>query len=266
MSESELIGKSLGQYQILELLGRGGMALVYRAQQISMKRDVAMKVIEPDKINSEEFMKRFERETRAAAMLSHAHILKVFDYGKQDGYVYLVMELINGGSLADLLDKGPVPPKIVSRYLDQIAAAIDFAHGKGVIHRDLKPQNVLIDETNNCYITDFGIVKLLNETSQLTQRGSVVGTPAYIAPEQWQGQPIDARADIYALGVMVFELLTGRLPFQADTLYSMMKQHVNQPPPPPNSIRADLPAALSAVTIAQGPGIGITGMRCFLAS
>jgi serine/threonine protein kinase len=228
---ADLIGQQLGQYKIVELLGMGGMAAVYKARQVSMGRDVALKVIEPTLTGSAEFTKRFEREMKASAMLSHPHILKVFDFGQQNGLVYLVMELLTGGSLADQISVGAMPLPQVTHLLEQIASALDYAHQKGIIHRDLKPQNVLLDESGNAFLTDFGIVKLVDETSALTQKGSVVGTPAYISPEHWLGQPVDYRADIYALGVVLFEMLTGQQPFQGETLYSMMKLHVNELPP-----------------------------------
>jgi serine/threonine-protein kinase len=242
-----LIGQQLGQYEVVELLGKGGMAAVYRARQVTMGRDVAIKVLEPGLTDSAEFLKRFARETRAVSKLSHAHILKVFDFGQQDDLVYLVMELLGGGSLADQIAAGPLPLPMIRRVLEQVASALDYAHSKGIVHRDLKPQNILLDESGNAFLTDFGIVKLVDETSRLTEPGSVVGTPAYIAPEHWLGQQVDARADVYALGVVLFEMLTGRLPFQGDTLYSMMQLHIHELPPPVSSLRRELSPALAQV-------------------
>ena len=243
-----LIGQTLGQYQITALLGKGGMATVYRARQSSVNRDVAIKVIKPDLIESEEFKVRFDREAQVIAAMSHPHILKVFDYGQHGDLVYLVMELLSGGSLADLIrSAGKLSLADVARLLDQIASALDYAHRRAIVHRDLKPQNVLLDEERNAFLTDFGIAKLLSETSALTQSGMAMGTPAYMSPEQWRGQAVDARADIYALGVMLYEMLAGKVPFAGDTPYSMMHMHIFQAPPNIRSVRSDLPSAVQGV-------------------
>lgn len=244
---ADLIGQRLGQYEILAQIGSGGMAMVYRARQASMKRDVAIKVIEPRIAQTPEFVRRFEREAQTIAALSHLHILKVFDYGAEGDLVYLVMELLNGGSLTDLIRKGPLPVDRATQLLDQIASALDYAHRRGIIHRDLKPQNVLLDEEGNAFLTDFGIAKILNETSALTQPGLALGTPLYMSPEQWLAKPIDARADLYALGIMLFEMLSGKVPFNADTPYGMMHLHVTVMPPSIHQLRPEIPASIDAV-------------------
>jgi serine/threonine-protein kinase len=245
---ANLIGQTLGQYQITAFLGRGGMATVYRARQASINRDVAIKVIKPDLVESEEFKVRFTREAQVIATMSHPHILKVFDYGQHGDLVYLVMELLSGGSLADLLrGGGSLSLNEATRLLDQIAGALDYAHRRAIVHRDLKPQNVLLDEDKNAFLTDFGIAKLLGETSALTQSGMAMGTPAYMSPEQWRGQNVDARADVYALGVMLYEMLAGKVPFTGDTPYSMMHMHVFETPPSIRSFRPDLPDSLQNV-------------------
>ncbi len=244
---ADLIGQRLGQYEIVALLGEGGMAAVYRARQPSMDRDVAVKVIESKLARNPEFVKRFEREARTVAALSHPFILKVFDYGQQGDLVYLVMELLNGGSLAELIGREPLSVARTGQVLDQVASALDYAHRRGIIHRDLKPQNVLLDEEGNAHLTDFGIVKLLSETTALTQSGLAMGTPTYMAPEQWQGKAVDARADLYALGVMLFEMLAGQLPFVADTPFGLMHQHVYDPPPSIRALRRDLPSGVEQV-------------------
>lgn len=242
-----LIGQTLGQFRLLEIIGEGGMATVYRAHQPSMSRDVAVKVIHPSQSQSEEFFARFDREARVIASLSHAHILKVFDYGVVGNIAYLAMELLRGGSLADRIERGPMPISAIVAILNEIAPALDYAHQKGIIHRDLKPQNILFDEAGNLFLTDFGVIKLQSADQVLTREGAIVGTPAYIAPEQWQGIEIDRRADVYALGIITYQMLTGKLPFESDTLYSIMQMHMNQLPPPLSTYRANLPASIQAV-------------------
>ncbi len=244
---SNLIGQRVSQYEITALLGKGGMAAVYRARQLNIRREVAIKVIKSDLTESPDFVMRFEREAETIASLRHPHILKLFDYGQEGEVIYLVMELVSGGSLSDLIRQGPLPIDTTSRLLDQIASALDYAHKRGIIHRDLKPQNILLDEEGNAVLTDFGIAKLLRETTALTQSGHAMGTPSYMAPEQWRGRAIDARTDIYALGVTVFEMLTGRLPFIADTPFSMMHQHIYEPPPPVRQLNAGVPPGVEQV-------------------
>jgi serine/threonine-protein kinase len=244
-----LVGQRLGQYDVLEIIGKGGMAAVYRARQDTVKRDVAVKVIMSGLAHSPDSLKRFQREAETVASLSHPHILRIFDYGQHGDLVYLVMELLRGGSLADLIRKGPLPPEAASRMLDQIASALDYAHKQGIIHRDFKPQNVLLDSEGNAYLTDFGIAKILGEMTVLTQSGAAMGTPLYMPPEQWKGMSLDARADIYALGVTLFEMLTGKLPFESDTPYGMMYKHLNEAPPSIRDVRADLPPGIDQVLL-----------------
>ncbi len=243
----DLTGQRLGQYQVTAMIGKGGMATVYEARQVSLDRGVAIKVIKPDLLDSAEFIERFQREARMLASLSHAHILKIFDYGQFGNQVYLVMELLKGGSLADLIHKGPLALENAARLLEQIASALDYAHEQGIIHRDMKPQNVLFDDRQYAFLTDFGIARILDSGTRLTQSGLMMGTPAYMAPEQWQGLTVDGRADIYALGIILYEMLTGRLPFNADTPYGMMHQHISEPPPPVPSLRAGLPQSIDIV-------------------
>ena len=244
---ADLIGQRIGQYEILSELGEGGMARVYRARQASVARDVAIKIIRSDLLKSEEFTARFAREAQTIASMSHTNIVKVFDYGQHDTMVYLVMELLMGGSLAELIHGKRFSLAQTSRLLDQVAAGLDYAHRRGIIHRDLKPPNILLDEDHNAILTDFGIAKLLSETTKMTQTGMVIGTPAYMSPEQWSADAIDSRTDIYSLGVMVYEMLTGSTPFRSDTPARMMYKHLNDAPPPITNLRADVPPSLDAV-------------------
>jgi serine/threonine protein kinase/tetratricopeptide (TPR) repeat protein len=247
---AEMIGRQLGQYKIIEAIGQGGMATVYLAEQSAIRRKVAIKVIKPDLAN-EEFTKRFEVEAQLIARLSHPHILKVFDFGREDDFAYLVMELLTGGSLINLIRKSPpgmMPFPTIIKVIDEIADALEYAHERMIVHRDLKPQNVLLDENGNAFLTDFGIAKLLDQQGTiLTQTGAILGTPAYIAPELWQGDAVDRRADVYALGIMLYEMLTGRVPFIADTAYNLMFMHVNQMPAPLITFRPDAPSELNLI-------------------
>ena len=242
-----LIGQRLGQYTITAKLGSGGMATVYRAQQANVERTVAVKVIKTELAENSEFVERFKREARTVANLSHPHILKLFDFGIQADLLYLVMELHEGGSLAERLKaQAKLDAEDVAKYLEQVGAALDHAHNRGVIHRDLKPQNVLLDSDGNAILTDFGIVRI---TGDMTASGIAMDTPAYMAPEQWHGRAVDARTDIYALAVMTYELLTGHLPFTGDTPPALMYQHLNEPPPPLRQTRPDLPRSVEAVLL-----------------
>lgn len=244
---SELIGRKLGQYEITGLLGEGGIATVYRAHQTSIGRDVAIKIIESKLARSPEFIRRFEREANTIAALDHPHILKIYGFGREDDLLYLVMELKSGGSLTQAIRAGRIAPDRVAHYLNQIAIALDYAHSRGVIHRDLKPQNVLLDQDGNVFLTDFGIAKLVDETTALTHSGMAMGTPAYMSPEQCQGAAVDARSNLYALGVMLFEMLTGQVPFRADTPVGMAMLHIGQTPPSVRELRGELPESVVRV-------------------
>ncbi|MBX3064990.1 MAG: protein kinase [Anaerolineae bacterium] len=244
-----LIGQRLGQYEIVELLGTGGMAKVYRSRQVSMDRGVAIKVIKQDLMETEGFAERFRREAKIIASLSHPHILKVFDFGTEGNLAYIVMELLNGGSLNKLVAvRGPLHSDVVGRVLSQICQALDYAHAQGIVHRDLKPENVLLDSTENAFLTDFGIAKLLTEVgTTLTQTGTVMGTPAYMAPELWAGEAASPRTDIYALGVMLYNMVAGTTPFAGETTFRIMYMHVNEQLPPPSSKNANISPAIDTV-------------------
>src|SRR5579859_1291891 len=244
---AELIGQTLGQYEIVGLLGEGGMASVYRARQVSIEREVALKILHATLTDSSSFADRFAHEAKLVGSLSHPHILKVFDYGRDQHVAYLVTELLTGGSLSDLIHLSPLPLEQIERLLDQIASALDYAHHRGVIHRDLKPQNVLLDSEGNAFLTDFGIAKMLNSETGLTQAGAVVGTPAYMSPETWRTETLDARSDVYSLGVILYEMLVGMVPFAATTPFGMMHKHIYETPPSVRNTRPELPAAVDSV-------------------
>ncbi len=244
---AELIGKRLGQYEILDIIGRGGMATVYRAHQPSMDRDVAVKVISGELSSNPDFIARFEYEARLIAHLQHAHILPVYDFGREDQILYLAMRLVDGGSLDQRLRQGPLPLTDVGRLFPQIASALTYAHNEGVVHRDLKPNNILLDKSGNPYLTDFGIAKLVQSSVAMTATGTVMGTPSYMSPEQWRGGTLDARADIYALGVMLYEMLTGKLPFIGETPFVLMYKHFDEVPPFVTTVNPGVPQSVDMV-------------------
>jgi ligand-binding sensor domain-containing protein/tRNA A-37 threonylcarbamoyl transferase component Bud32 len=244
---SELAGQHLGQYQIIEQIGMGGMATVYKAYQASMDRFVAVKVLPKQLADDPTFYARFEQEARTIARLENKNILPVYDYGEHNGYTYLVMRYVGEGTLQHLINQGPLSLDDAGRYLSQVAEALHYAHEHGVVHRDVKSSNVLMGEKGQCYLTDFGIAKLTAGSSQLTGTGVVVGTPAYMSPEQCSGLPADSRSDIYSLGVVLYEMLTGRVPFQAETPLAVVLMHVQQPLPSPRSLMPVIPETVEQV-------------------
>ena len=199
----------LGSYRLVEQIGKGGMGEVYRAQHLRLGREAAVKILPVNLASEADFLKRFEREAASAASLDHPNILPVWDYGEQGGVPYLVMPYIRSGTLKERLGRGPLSRQDILRYLSQMADALDYAHEKGIIHRDVKPANMLLDERGRLYLSDFGIAKALEGAEGLTRTGVGVGTPEYIAPEQAQGRA-DSRSDLYALGIILYELLAGR--------------------------------------------------------
>jgi hypothetical protein len=226
------------------------MATVYKAFDTSLERNVAIKIIRTDKkagTEQNEFLKRFQREAKALAQLDHPYILKVLDYGEQEGNPYLVMPFVQGGTLKDRMGQ-PMPFQEAAALLAPVARALEYAHRRKVIHRDVKPANILISETDTPLLSDFGIAKILEsgESTQLTATGVGIGTPDYMAPEQWMGKA-DPRTDIYALGVVFFQMVTGRLPFTADTPAAVLIKHMQDPLPRPSSFVSDLPEAVEQV-------------------
>ena len=237
----------IGRYTVQGELGRGGMAAVYRAYDPSFKRDVAIKILPREFLHQSTFRARFQREAQTIAALEHSAIVPVYDYGEEDGQPYLVMRLMAGGSLADRIDRGPLSLAETVEILSRIAPALDRAHTLGIVHRDLKPGNILFDADGSPYISDFGIAKLTQANTQLSGTG-LMGTPAYMAPEQVRGdKQIDGRADLYALGAMLYHMLSGQRPYESDTPMGMALKHVTEPPPRVGRVRPDLPPALDAV-------------------
>jgi serine/threonine protein kinase len=223
----DLTGKQFGQYKIIAPLGEGGMASVFKAYHASMDRNVALKVLPLEYAKEANYLDRFKQEAKVIAGLEHPNILPVYDYGESDGYTYLVMRYVEGGTLADLLHGQPLESDLVVDIVSQIGAALDYAHSRGVVHRDVKPSNVLVDPNGSYLLTDFGIAKMVESTAQFTMTGSFVGTPQYASPEQGLGQELDGRSDIYSLGVILYEMETGRQPFEGDTPMAVVVQHVH---------------------------------------
>lgn len=245
---SDLSGKTLGQYQIIKSIGQGGMAKIYLAYQPSVKREVAIKVLASDLQENTSFVNRFAKEVEVIAHLQHPQIIPVYDFGKQDDALYIVMAYMRGLTLAERIDNAPkgLPDEETIRLIDLICAGLDYAHSKGIVHRDLKPNNILMDENNHPYIADFGLAKLSEGKLELTNT-MMTGTAAYMAPEIAQSGKSTKRADIYSLGIILFEMLTGRLPFQGETPYKMLSAHINKPVPNIREFRRDLPQAVQAV-------------------
>ncbi len=244
----DLIGANLGPYRVLEQIGRGGMATVYKAYHPATDRAVAIKVLPEQLADDPNFLARFEREARVVASLQHVHILPVFDYGQERGVTYLVMPYITGGTLKEYLQDHSLTLDEIVRLFSQIAEAVDYAHRRGVIHRDLKPGNVLLDESSNALLSDFGLTRMAQSSSSLTGTG-VIGTPAYMSPEQGQGLPTDTRSDIYSLGIMLYEFIVGDVPFSADTPVAIIFKHISQPLPLPRTSRPDTPDVVEAVIL-----------------
>jgi serine/threonine-protein kinase len=242
------IGTTIAGYEIQDRLGRGGMGVVYLAEHLTLRRQAALKLIAPELGESESFRERFLREARVAAGLSHPNVVTVYDAGEVDDLLYIAMQFVPGSDLARILTReGRLGPYRALDVLRQVAAALDTAHAHGLIHRDVKPGNVLIDG-RHAYLTDFGLTKeRLGSETQLTRSGEVVGTTHYLAPEQVEGRPLDGRADNYALGCLLFHCLTGEVPFARDNDMAVMYAHVHDDPPKLSEKRPGLPPGLDAV-------------------
>src|SRR5579859_1720126 len=254
MQQDNLIGKMLGNYRILAPLGQGGMARVYKARQENLDREVAVKVLPPWFAADRNFVERFNLEARLVARLSHPNIVTVHDAAEFKGNLYIVMQLVDGGTLKHRLDQLQTINQTMdvleaNHIFSQLASALSYAHDNGIIHRDVKPVNVLMDRAGRPILSDFGIAKVLAGTKELTRQGAGVGTPEYMSPEQCQGGPVDARADIYALGVMLFEALTGRLPFLGDNYPALAHSHIYENPPHPSAINANIDPAIAQVIL-----------------
>ncbi len=247
--KDDLIGTRIGHYIIQEPLGQGGMARVYKGYQEHLDRMVAIKVLPSYYAADPNFVNRFKREAQAMARLSHPNIVTVHDAGEQDGRLYIVMAYMSGGTLKSRMDHRMEMSEVLP-VVNQIAAALQYAHERSIIHRDVKPVNVLLDADGRAVLSDFGIAKVMESAEHhLTRPGAGVGTPEYMSPEQCRGSGVDPRSDIYALGVMIYEMLTGRTPFQADNYTALAHAHIYEPTPPPTLFNPRISPAVQAVML-----------------
>lgn len=245
---SSLIGSELDHYLLVEQIGQGGMATVYLANDTRNGDKVAIKVLSPTISGDKRFVRRFRREGGLVQQLRHPNIIPVSDYGEDDGMVYLTMPYIEGETLDDIYRRGGATQEQAARWISQVANALHFAHEQGVIHRDVKPGNVIVDRNERAHLGDFGLARWIEGSSTLT--GSMLmGTPAYMSPEQARGDKLDARSDQYSLGVIIFQLFTGRLPFKGESPMQTAMMHLQQPVPRPTDFNTDLPSALERVIL-----------------
>lgn len=246
-------GYRLGQYRIEDLLGSGSMGTVYRGYQLNLKREVAIKLLPAAFAAQKEYRERFTREAEIVARLEHAHIVPIYDFGVQDSLAYIVMRLLTGGTLYGRMEQVLVQEKRypsfaeVCTVLDQLASALSYAHCLGIVHRDVKPSNVMFDNQGVAYLTDFGLAKLADSSQDLSASNAISGTPSYMAPEQWRSEAVGPATDQYALAVLAYTYLTGKLPFEAPTPYGLMYKHLSELPTPPHHVHEAIPRAISQV-------------------
>src|SRR5438128_10078672 len=237
-----------GRYRIVRKLGAGGMANVYLAEDQELGRRVAIKILNERHANDEQFVERFRREAKNAAGLSHPNIVSIFDRGEAEGTYYIAMEYLDGRSLKELIvSRGPAPIPIAIDYARQILTAVRFAHRNGIVHRDIKPHNVLVDGEGRLKVTDFGIARA--GASQMTEAGSIIGTAQYLSPEQARGAPVDQTSDLYSTGIVLYELLTANVPFSGDSPVEIAMKHLSETPDAPSAHRQDVPEDLDLVVL-----------------
>src|SRR6266702_4677033 len=237
-----------GRYRIVRKLGAGGMANVYLAEDQELGRRVAIKILDDRHASDDQFVERFRREAKNAAGLNHPNIVSIYDRGEAEGTYYIAMEYLDGRSLKELiLSRGPAPVHVAIDYARQLLAALRFAHRHGIVHRDIKPHNVLVDAEGRLKVTDFGIARA--GASQMTEAGSIIGTAQYLSPEQARGAPVDQTSDLYSVGVVLYEMLTGKVPFTGDAPVEIAMKHLNAVPEPPSTKRPEIPPDLDMIVI-----------------
>jgi CheY-like chemotaxis protein len=239
-----------GRYEIVDLLGRGGMGVVYRARDLELEEDVAIKTLRPELMSDATLVERFKSEIRAARRITHPNVVRMHDFGEWSGIYYLTMEYVEGMTVRELIDaRGLLGVSPTLAIGAQLAESLEVAHAQDVIHRDIKPQNLLLDGYGSLKVMDFGVAHLAQRSGNQTETGLVLGTPAYMAPEQLLGEAVDARSDLYAMGVVLYECVTGRLPFEAESTVSLVAKLLTQEPPPPLELNSDVPPPLSALIL-----------------
>lgn len=253
------------RYQTIDELGRGGMGIVYRARDTQLGREVALKLLPATLAQEETALRRFQQEAQIIAQLEHPHIVPIHDIGVRDGQPFIVMRLLRGGSFQELLKRGRITPEALWRVLGQIGRALDTTHAQNIIHRDIKPTNILFDEHGQAYLADFGIAKALDATTQYTGN-AIIGSPAYMSPEQFTGETVSGRTDQYSLAIVAFEALAGQLPFQGNTS-RLMYGHVQQPPPAISTLNNHLPAVIDKLfqrALAKEPSERFENLEAFV--
>jgi eukaryotic-like serine/threonine-protein kinase len=263
-----VVGETVAdRYELEELVGTGGMSSVFRAHDRMLDRKVAIKVLHPQYTDDDDYVERFRREARAVARLSHPNIVTVIDRGEEDDRQFIVFEYVDGENLKELVERsGAMPVETAVSLAHQIARALAFAHEQGLVHRDVKPQNVLLNGDGRAKVTDFGIARSMDVQHGMTQTGTVLGTSDYIAPEQAQGQPVNAQTDVYSLGVVLYELLTGEVPFPGENFVAVAMRHINEPPPHVSERRPEVPPRLDAAlqrAMAKDPADRFPSMDSF---
>ncbi len=265
-----LVGRRLGDYTVEAVVGRGGMATVYRARDQRLGRAVALKVLAPQLAHDDRFRDRFVRESRMVASIDHPNIIPVYEAGERDDLLFIAMRYVEGNDMRKLVQsEGALPVGRANPLFAQIASALDAAHAHGLVHRDVKPANILVTRSDHVYLTDFGLTKSSAAEAGLTSHGHFMGTPRYVAPEQIRGLPVDGRSDLYAFACVVYEALAGQPPFQRDTELALLYAHVSHDPPPLTPYRPDLPHAVNAVitrALAKSPGERFETCQAFVSA